>query len=48
MATLREEFEKDIYRPGEDLSGLVDLTDEEMSERRKEIEEIFNGNGRDN
>lgn len=42
MDELRERFEEDIYRPGEDIDKLMSLSDDEKSERRREIEAIFN------
>lgn len=42
MEALKKQYEDDIYRPGEDVSHLAHLTDAEKTERRREIEEIFN------
>jgi hypothetical protein len=36
-----KEFEDSIYRPGEDISKLDNLTSAEMEERQAEIEAIF-------
>lgn len=36
-----EEHEDQVWRPGEDVSHLADLTEDQMSDRRREIEEIF-------
>lgn len=41
MEDLKNRYEAEIYRPGEDVSKLVNLTDAEKSERRREIERIF-------
>lgn len=41
MEELKNQYEGEIYRPGEDVSKLVGLSDEEKSERRREIERIF-------
>lgn len=41
MKELADRFKDDVYRPGEDVSHLEDLSDDEKSERRREIEAIF-------
>lgn len=38
---LNAEFKDQIYRPGQDVSYLETLTNEEMTERRIEIEALF-------
>ncbi len=39
MMELEGEYEEDIYRPGDEIP--VNLSEEEASERRREIEEAF-------
>jgi hypothetical protein len=37
-----EEHKDEVWRPGEDVSHLANMTDEQKTERRVEIEELFN------
>ena len=41
MEELRDRYQDEIYRPGEDVAKLELLSDDEKSERRTEIEAIF-------
>ncbi len=41
MREQQEKFKDEIYRPGEDVSHLSELSDDDKSERRREIEAIF-------
>lgn len=41
MEKLRETYADEIYRPGEDVSHLENLTLSQKSERRVEIEDVF-------
>lgn len=41
MQDLRTRFDEEIYRPGDDVSRLARLSQDEKSERRIEIEAIF-------
>lgn len=41
MKELADKFKDDVYRPGEDVSHLENLSEEQMSDRRREIEAIF-------
>jgi hypothetical protein len=41
MKELADRFKDEVYRPGEDVSHLATLSEEEKSDRRREIEAIF-------
>lgn len=41
FAELTDKYQSEIYRPGDDVSKLKHLTDQEKTERRREIEQIF-------
>jgi hypothetical protein len=41
IAELADKFKDEVYRPGEDVSYLENLTEDEMSERRRIITDIF-------
>lgn len=38
---LSDKYKDEIYRPGEDISALDQLSEGQKSERRQEIEDIF-------